>query len=63
LAKGAATIGIGRKNFVQLGDTEEEIEAQLKTCGPGTGRGAIVTLSYGEVNTVSLAAANGVYQY
>jgi len=54
LLKAAALIGIGRKNFVQLGSTALEIEDQLRTCGPGTGRGAIVSLSYGEVNTVSV---------
>ena len=52
LLKAAALVGIGRKNFVQLGHTALEIEAQLRTCGPGTGRGAIVSWSYGEVNTV-----------
>jgi glutamate/tyrosine decarboxylase-like PLP-dependent enzyme len=52
LVKAAALVGIGRKNFVQLGSTRGEIEKQLQSCGSGTGRGAIVSLSFGEVNTV-----------
>lgn len=54
LVKAAALIGIGRRGFVQLGETVDEIEKQLKSCGPGTGRAAVVSLSYGEVNTVSI---------
>lgn len=62
LFKAAAIVGIGRANVVdvsrkrgsgdEVGIDLEELETYLKATPPGSGKGAIVSLSFGEVNTV-----------
>jgi hypothetical protein len=63
LLKASAIVGIGRANVVDLGkksgDSEAigielgELERHLKETSPGSGKAAIVSLSFGEINTVS----------
>lgn len=62
LLKAAAIVGIGRANVVDLGkpvagtDTIGidlgELEGYIGDAGPGSGRAVVVSLSFGEVNTV-----------
>jgi len=61
LLKASAIVGIGRANVVDLGkriDNSEiigidlvELERNLKDTAPGSGKAAVVSLSFGEVNT------------
>lgn len=52
LVKAAALVGLGRRSIIQLGSSMKEIEDQLHEYSNGRDRGVIVSLSFGEVNTV-----------
>lgn len=58
LYKAASIVGIGRSSVVNIGKSDRSgldlmaLERELKACSPGSSKGAIVALSFGEVNTV-----------
>lgn len=68
LMKAAAVVGIGRANVVDLGKQIgqsgvigidlEELERIFQETAPGSGKAAMVSLSFGEVNTVSEVSSN-----